>query len=49
MLLNRMKTNPGPTALVLAALAVLLVWGLSRTTWRPGGPRRSRAGARGGS
>ena len=37
-LLNRMKTNPGPTALILAALAVLLVWGLSRTTWRPGRP-----------
>ena len=31
-----MKTNPGPTTLVLAALAVLLVWALSRTTWRPG-------------
>jgi hypothetical protein len=37
-LLNRMKTNPAPTTLVLAALAVLLVWSLSRTTWRPARP-----------
>jgi hypothetical protein len=45
-LLNRMKTNPGPTSLILAALAVLLVWALSRTSWRPGRPAplaRSRA------
>lgn len=45
-LLNQMKTNPGPTTLILAALAVLLVWGLSRTAWRPGRPAplaRSRA------
>jgi hypothetical protein len=37
-LLNRMKTNPGPTALILGALVVLLVWSLSRTAWRPGRP-----------
>jgi hypothetical protein len=37
-LLNRVKTNPGPTTLILAALVVLLVWGLSRTAWRPGRP-----------
>jgi hypothetical protein len=37
-LLSRTKANPGPTTLVLAVLAVLLVWGLSRTAWRPGRP-----------
>ena len=37
-LLTRTKANPGPAILILAVLAVLLVWGLSRTAWRPGRP-----------
>ncbi|MGE5688944.1 MAG: hypothetical protein ACM33B_00150 [Pseudomonadota bacterium] len=32
--------NPGVTLLVLAALAALLVWAATRTTWRPATPVR---------
>ena len=37
-LLRQIKTNPGPTALVIAGLVLLLLWPLSRTRWQPSTP-----------
>jgi hypothetical protein len=45
-LLRRAKANPLPLVIALAAIAALLVWGISRTTWTPTSPvqpRRRRA------
>jgi hypothetical protein len=36
--LRRAKTNPGAAAAIVGGLAVLLLWGLSRTSWSPSAP-----------
>jgi hypothetical protein len=38
--LRRVKANPGASVLVIGGLAVLLLWGLSRTRWEPSSPLR---------
>jgi len=47
-LLRRTKASPGTAAIVVGGLAVLLLWGFSRTRWRPAAPlpvaRRRRWG-----
>jgi hypothetical protein len=47
-LLRRTKANPGTAAIIIGGLAVLLLWGLSRTRWQPSVPlpvaRRRRWG-----
>lgn len=37
-LLRRIQTHPGTSVVVLAALAALLLWGFSKTAWRPSDP-----------
>lgn len=39
-LLRSLTANPGPTGLVLGLLAVVVVWLVRRTTWRPSAPLR---------
>jgi hypothetical protein len=44
--LRKAKINPGATLLVVAALILLVLWGITRTTWSPASPavlRRQRA------
>lgn len=38
--LRRVKANPGLSVLIIGGLAVLLLWGLSRTRWEPSSPLR---------
>lgn len=46
--LRDVKTNPGIAAAVLGGLAVLLLWGLSRTAWGPVSPLPAARGRRWG-
>ena len=39
-LLRQAKLHPGGSAAVFGGLAVLLLWAISRTRWRPGAPLR---------
>jgi len=37
--LRQIKVNPGPTALVIAGIVLLLLWPITRTRWAPSTPR----------